>query len=640
MYSSTKSHRRQHGSVIINTAIALSLIVIALIGTELGYLFFMKREFQKTADLAALAGAQSLKPNSCSEATTAAISNASQNLPAGFTLAASDVVCGRWDPVSRPTSPHFSPTNSGEKFNAVHVSITRTPAQLLAGILGNGGRQISVEAVAAQKTPRAALTIRSTLVSVDTTKSALLNNVLGKLLGTSLNVSIGGWNGLLGTNVKLLSFLDALAIELHIDAGNYDQVLSTNANVGVLLKAMINALQRSGNTAEVVLIALDELRVKANLAAAQPLIKLGDLLGVQTGTEAAGLQTDLQLFQLVQGIVQLANKKNAASVDIPVTVPGIGTVTTKVRVIEAPQISAIGNPELAALSPDGPDRIQVQTAQVRTLISVDLPGLSGITGLLNAVTNLLAPITSLLNNILSLDLQAILCLGCTQTRIVLVPENPIRLSINLNAASAKAKVTDVDCTTPSNSSLEVTSRTAAAELRVGQISDADATVFLSDGTVPVVRPIPLLDVETRTCTLILCGAWAKYSRTGLKVDTTVAATPDEYTYVKPPELDAPPAYHSLVAQDIVRSLSDTLSGLQLQTYKYSASAANHLGDLIGSATQLLSGVLTLVQGVITSLLSPLLDSLVNLLLNALGIQLAQADVGARLSCTRGAELVF
>ena len=71
MYSSTKSHRRQHGSVIINTAIALSLIVIALIGTELGYLFFMKREFQKTADLAALAGAQSLKPNSCSEATTA-----------------------------------------------------------------------------------------------------------------------------------------------------------------------------------------------------------------------------------------------------------------------------------------------------------------------------------------------------------------------------------------------------------------------------------------------------------------------------------------------------------------------------------------------------------------------------------------
>ena len=214
MYSSTKSHRRQHGSVIINTAIALSLIVIALIGTELGYLFFMKREFQKTADLAALAGAQSLKPNSCSEATTAAISNASQNLPAGFTLAASDVVCGRWDPVSRPTSPHFSPTNSGEKFNAVHVSITRTPAQLLAGILGNGGRQISVEAVAAQKTPRAALTIRSTLVSVDTTKSALLNNVLGKLLGTSLNVSIGGWNGLLGTNVKLLSFLDALALSL------------------------------------------------------------------------------------------------------------------------------------------------------------------------------------------------------------------------------------------------------------------------------------------------------------------------------------------------------------------------------------------------------------------------------------------
>lgn len=124
------SRGRSRGSVLVNTLIALSLIVITLIGTELGYLFFLKREFQKTADLAALAAAQALKPGSCTEATAAAIANAAQNLPTGFTLSASDVTCGRWDPSTRPAQPHFGPLTGSEKYNAVRVTIARTPPLL------------------------------------------------------------------------------------------------------------------------------------------------------------------------------------------------------------------------------------------------------------------------------------------------------------------------------------------------------------------------------------------------------------------------------------------------------------------------------------------------------------------------------
>src|SRR4051812_44581307 len=93
--------RGARGSIIVNTAIALSLIVITLIGTEIGYMYFMKREFQKTADLAALAGAQQIR-NGCTAASAAAQSNAngasvsdsSRNMPLGFSLAAGEVQCG------------------------------------------------------------------------------------------------------------------------------------------------------------------------------------------------------------------------------------------------------------------------------------------------------------------------------------------------------------------------------------------------------------------------------------------------------------------------------------------------------------------------------------------------------------------
>ena len=117
----TTARIRQTGSIVINTAIALSLIVIALIGTELGYLFFMKRELQKTADLAAIAGASAVQPTDCTAARAAALANVAQNL-AGFTPVAT---CGRWDP-AQGTERNFAADQTA--YNAVHV--------VIAGILG------------------------------------------------------------------------------------------------------------------------------------------------------------------------------------------------------------------------------------------------------------------------------------------------------------------------------------------------------------------------------------------------------------------------------------------------------------------------------------------------------------------------
>ena len=43
---------------------------------------------------------------------------------------------------------------------------------------------------------------------------------IGNLLGGNLSLTAAGWNGLLLTNVNLLSYLDQLAINLNVKAGD------------------------------------------------------------------------------------------------------------------------------------------------------------------------------------------------------------------------------------------------------------------------------------------------------------------------------------------------------------------------------------------------------------------------------------
>jgi uncharacterized membrane protein len=655
-----RAARRQRGSVVITSVIALSLLVIVLVGIELGYMFFLKRELQKTADLAALAGAQALEDESCTTATAAAIANAARNLPTGMAaLGADSVVCGHWDPSSRPTAPHFGPPESGQRFNAVRVTFSRTPALLLAGIPGNEPRPIGVDALAARKHPLAALNIRSTLVSVDSTQSPLLNAVFGGLLGGSLSLDAVGWNGLINTDLKLLTFLDELALQLGIGAGKYDQVLATDVSVGTLVQAMINALQRSGSAAQVAIDALNLVKIAANAAPAQPPLKLGDLLGVQAGTDAAGLDTSIQLFRLLQGVVQAANGKSGLAADV-----NLAGLTASVKIIEPPQVSAIGDPALAKLNPTGPDQIFVRTAQVRTFISIAMPALDAVTNVANAVLAVVSPVTDLLKNLLGLNLVTGLtnilncALGCTRdvTDIKILPP-PLRLDISLDAGSGASRVTDFSCAAGAKS-LTAQTTTSIANLRVGSLGAtaaiAKANAFAST-TPPAVSAVPIIDIGSQTCLLaplglavISCNAGSRKAfhggGLGIQASLPIGSSTQSQLFQNPPELEAPPAYLEISTQNIVDSLSNTLSGvsnlLTVIPPNPPVSAAN-LPNFLTALNNALGGVIAAVQDVVSDALSPLLDPLLTTLLSdVLGANLGQTEVGARLSCSKGAELVY
>jgi uncharacterized membrane protein len=429
--------------------------------------------------------------------------------------------------------------------------------------------------------------------------------------------------------------MDQLAIQLGIQAGQYDQVLAASASVGQLVTAAANALQQNGQT-----LSADVKAGLLNIGTAvtgisQPGIKLGDLLNIKTGTPVAGLDTGVQLFQLVQGIAQLANTKNAAYVSQSLSVPGVLKIDTKVKVIEAPQYSAIGNPIDIAISP-----IKVRTAQVRTYVSVDLIALTTAAELANAVLGLVTPITDLLNNVLHLNLEGLACVvKCTKTDPKIAP-NGSKFQIAIDAAGAESHVTGFDCTSDASKTLKTDTTLAAATIKVGVI---DETEFFSSTITPTVKPLVLVDIGTQTCGLFGCTRTAfAGGGLGLTFNAPVIGTsaPIPWTYTQPPEIKLPSMYKDFAAQDIVASVSGTLSGITVNQYAPSGNG-NLLGNVMSTVASVFNTLIGAVSKIITTVLSPALDPLLNGLLKSLGVELVKVTVGANLSCHPGqAKLVI
>ncbi|MDP9902351.1 hypothetical protein J2W36_004628 [Variovorax ginsengisoli] len=663
----------------------MSLIVICLIGTELGYLFFMKRELQKMADLAALAGARSIAGTSCMNAKAAALDNANNtttgNMPKGLNaLAPGEIVCGTWTPAGQASNSANRFTPAISNMNAVQVAISRSPALLLPFF--SGDRTIAVSAIAAQALPQAQLNIRSTLLSVNTEASAL-NTVLGGLLGTSLDLSAAGWQALVTTNVNLLDYLVALGAT----AGDYETVLDTPISIGHLIEVAATVLGPGATTD--LAIALGNVTNAAKISTL-PEIKLGELLNIAAGTPTGALNASIQVFQLIQGSIQLASKGHAATAAFTVPVSGVANVTAQIQVIEPPKVSAIGNPQLVAATsgPTDPNRIYVRTAQVRTLFSLQLGSQSGTSAVLqntlDSVANALSPIANFLQTVSTLNLSNIvgqlvsglvICAPCQSSKeVYAVILSSAKIDVSLDAASGSAYVSAHSCTTDTNKSLVVQGGTSLSKLRVGKITNAFSASQAVD-----VAPVSIVEIgyrETRyeLCLIPLLGTLTCSNQTwktssgsfvaakasaqktavaglGLKLDTPVGGSSAVLTYSAPapealPDIDAAPyagagsdpSYKSITSQSLVGSLSPSLAGITLSPY--SSQSGGVLGSLLVGTISLINSLLSTLQGTVTSLLSPLLDPSLNILLDALGVNLAKTDVGARLSCSRGAELVY
>lgn len=661
--SYVSGHGRQRGAIGLLAAMTLALAVLCmLVVVDSGRLYLEKRSLQRVADVAALEAAS--RKGNCLIATAldkqAATYVSQSALRNGFTVnldgRALSTHCGS---LAIDSNGRRTFTADSSKTEAIQVTVSHSvPRSIAAGIGAMFDTtptpvdvQLSATAVAAQAPPLAALTIRSTLLTVDSAQANLLDPLIGGLVGGSINLGVAGWQSLLNTDVNLFSYLDRLKADIGITAIDYKRVLSTDIAVSQLIQSTINVLDPAGTlNGSTQIASLQALKVAVGATS----VVLGDILQIKGTTDTSALTTNLQLYDLVQAFAQLANKKNGLVAQVPVNLAGLAQITAQVRVIEPPQLSAIGDPQLAASDSDprtGPNRIYVQTAQVRTLLSVNLPALSAISPVLTAATDLAAPLAGTVESLLHLDIKGVLnSLTCALLKkclmLDILPLDFSRIDVSLDASSAESYVTGYSCASPTSKSLTTNTKTAIVNLKIGKMDNANLFPAGTPAPPPppiILKPLAVVDIGTKACQRFLTLPIACDPRTpsiggglGISADISVGqSVPTSVTYNAPylPEISQLPTYQSFSTTNTINSLTNTVKGVTVNAY--TPVANNPLGNLLTGLSGTLSIVTDELNNAITKVLSPLLDSLLNNLLSALGINLNQVDVGANLSCNFG-----
>ena len=165
----------------------------------------------------------------------------------------------------------------------------------------------------------ACLAVGSYAAGLDTGQSVLLNALLGRLLGSSVNLSAAGYQGLAATEISLLELLEGLPL-VDVDTltvADADQVLATEVSVATILGAAVTALSNADEEVSAnVLADLGALAAQIGVAVDLGLLDdlaLGTLLGITQGGQTA-LTTSVNLLDLVVAAVEVANGQYAVEV--------------------------------------------------------------------------------------------------------------------------------------------------------------------------------------------------------------------------------------------------------------------------------------------------------------------------------------
>ncbi|WP_315835169.1 TadG family pilus assembly protein [Bradyrhizobium prioriisuperbiae] len=361
--------RDQRGNIAMMGAFTmLTVCGFAAFGVDLGSIFADRRKTQSVADLAAIVAAGD--PANAAKAAKAAV--VKNNYPADSLVS---VEYGTYVADATLTVPQrFTPAAApGPTTNAVRVTVqTKTPLFFGKLLTGKDSYDIRTSATAAT-TAMASFAIGSRLASLN---DGVLNQLLGTLLGTKLSLSLMDYNALLSAKVDAFSFLSALATQVNLTAGTYDQLLQGEVKLPDLVAALLNA-QRSTNGNDAATIALS--KVSQGLIGLltkivpQSLIDPGPYAVLQAGQKPLfGLP--ISVLDLLQAIAVLGNGTHQIAAGLNLNIPGIASVQLQAAVGERP----VGTSWITV----GTKGASVHTAQTRVLLQVQLLG-SGAASVVN-----------------------------------------------------------------------------------------------------------------------------------------------------------------------------------------------------------------------------------------------------------------
>lgn len=402
------SFSRARGGMSV-TMMLVMLALVAMLGLiEIGYLFWAKRDAQKVADLAALAGAQRLELCSPDNSdNSAARQNAVvQNGFAG-TL---QIRCGNWS-ASRGTGTRFvTSVDASNPRNAVQVIAERSVLPFFGQT--SSLPTVSVQAVARRAEPTAVFAVGSQLLRTNG-DSVLLSTL--RLVGLDVtNATVLSYDGLAQANVTPSGLLKALNIPV-------------SANLSVLAQLVDATATVVGRDSAVGV----QLRALSDLVATQlDINKLNIVLGSQSGggglfaevvspdgTVGSALESQINVLNLINTAISIANDGNG------VAVKGLDLLGIRIQagVVEPPSI-AIGGVGSRAYN-----------AQVRLMADVDSNNLFA-----------LGPLLNLLGTRLHLPLHVDVANGMGTLTGIQCGGSPPKATIQVDSSVLRACVGNVD----------------------------------------------------------------------------------------------------------------------------------------------------------------------------------------------------
>lgn len=427
--------RNQSGNIAILFAVGFAVsAMVAAVAVDGAALYHERRSIQNAVDLAAIAAAAD--PDNARAIATAVLAEA------GLTGGVLSTTIGQYtpDPAKAPAARFATGATT---VNAVTVQFER-PGTLYFARNWAPDMLISAQATATV-TPEVAFSLGSRLASL---QGGIANVVLNQLLGTSVGLTLVDYNGLAGVRLDLLRFLDALAIELNVTAGTYNDLLGASASHKQIARAIAAAVTGGDRLAANVL---------ANAIGGNGVVPLGKLFALgglgYLGIGSAGddLLTDLGVLDLVAASAALSNGDRQIDLALGAGVPGLVSLSARLLVGEPPQ----GGRWFAV----GPSGTVVRTAQVRLRLEASVLGTGALLG------------------------------------------DVIYLPLYLEAAHAEAVVASATCPSPSapRGSATILTRPGVVRLMLGEVADPALAAF---NTPPVVTKAKLVEVRLLGLTVL------------------------------------------------------------------------------------------------------------------------------------------
>ncbi|WP_294077346.1 pilus assembly protein TadG-related protein [Sphingomonas sp.] len=343
------SDRRAGVAVLVGGMLPV-LLGAAAAAVDVGAVALERRRMQGAVDAAALAAAQAP-----SDAATRARQAIAANRP-GVVI---DTRVTAGIATRGATGIVLTPNPAGD---AVQVSATYPNDTYFLRALGLRFPPATVTATAARRN-LGALSIGSGLASFE---NGVVNGFTRAMTGSSVGLSLLGYQGLASANVDLFAFLDAVALRANLGAISYDSLLDREFDLPLLLRALGDA---SGSG------ALEG--VAAGIGGSPRTLRLGDLIGLDLpgagnvgGGGQSAVRAQTRASDLLGAMLALANRGNAVSLDLGSGIAGLSAVRAELRIGEAIQSS----PWMIVNERSG---IEVNTAQARINLVADIGPLLG-----------------------------------------------------------------------------------------------------------------------------------------------------------------------------------------------------------------------------------------------------------------------